>query len=63
VPGDGVDGGSAAIAVHPDVRFSRALDEGLSCTAATATSPHAPRGRRPLPWLTDTDTDTEAEAP
>ena len=57
VPGDG---GSAGIAVHPDVRFL----SGSTRASAAPTRPRprsmCPAGVAPLPWLTDTATALKA---
>ncbi len=43
-----------ALTLHPDVRFSLALDDGFSFEPAVATVVQRPR-RRALPWLTTPD--------
>ena len=50
--GEGARAGANAVGVHPDVRFSLALDEGYACQQAAATAQPPLRGR-PFPWLTD----------
>ena len=54
VAGEEARSGHAAVALHPDVRFSLALDDGVTYARAEATLLQAPRGRRHLPWLDDT---------
>jgi hypothetical protein len=50
--------GAPTTAVHDDVLFSLALDDGYVCEPPAATfQPIA--NRRRLPWLTDTDADPE----
>jgi hypothetical protein len=60
--GEGARAGANAVGVHPDVRFSLALDEGYASQAAAATA-QPPVRRRPFPWPTDQDSAGDEEAP
>lgn len=51
-PGEGSSAGIASAALHPDVRYSLALDDGFACEVAT-TTPHPAVRRLKLPWLRD----------
>jgi hypothetical protein len=53
-PGTGVRAGNDTAALHPDVRFSLALDEGYVSRPAAAVARERPT-RKQLPWLKDTD--------
>ncbi len=54
-PGTGMRAGNDTAALHADVRFSLALDEGYSSRPAAAVARERWINRKPLPWLQDTD--------